>query len=204
MSEFSKQFNLWHIVNDKKYRTATLYRKALCKKFRNWKSPEDYSELSQEVRTLTVENEKLKADKQLVVVPKFVDDAIRSLSNGVRGAFDAIYLIKSKVEQYRESNSDWAEVYDWIFEHGNSTIFERAFMDGYTVEKEKLYLLKHIDICKTDKDHDWFMIKHSDGPLNHLRVEKGHNPTTIDCRFTQSEIDDMETGSYEQIEAMDV
>lgn len=39
-----------------------------------------------------------------------------------------------------------------------------------------------------------------DGPLNYLRVEKGEKPSTIDCKFTQEEIDSMQTGSYEQIE----
>ena len=66
--------------------------------------------------------------------------------------------------------------------------------------KPQLFYLKHIDFCKTDKHYDWFTIKHSDGPLNHLRVEKGQKPSTIDCKFTQQEIDSMETGSYEKIE----
>lgn len=198
MSKFSKQFNSWHIVNDKKYRTATLYRKALCKKFRNWKSPEDYSELSQEVRALKIENEKLKADKQLVVVPKFADDAIRSLSNGVRGAFDAIYLIKSKVEQYTELNADWIEVYNWIFEGGNSGIFERAFLDGYTVEKEELYLLKN-------KLTNRYLMKHKlDFNLDFQESSSDADTPIWKTKFTQSEIDDMATGSYEQIEVTDV
>lgn len=71
---------------------------------------------------------------------------------------------------------------------------------GFTVEKPQLFYLKHIDFCKTDKHYDWFTIKHSDGPLNHLRVEKGKKPSTIDCKFTQKEIDSMQTGSYEKIE----
>ncbi|MCT4406712.1 DUF1642 domain-containing protein [Lactococcus cremoris] len=86
----------------------------------------------------------------------------------------------------------------WISEHQED--YMRAWLDGYTVEKPKLFYLKHIDFCKTDKHDDWFTIKHSDGPLNHLRVEKGEKPSTIDCKFTQQEIDSMQTGSYEQIE----
>ena len=86
----------------------------------------------------------------------------------------------------------------WISEHQED--YMRAWLDGYQVEKPQLFYLKHIDFCKTDKHYDWFTIKHSDGPLNHLRVEKGQKPSTIDCKFTQQEIDSMETGSYEQIE----
>ena len=85
--------------------------------------------------------------KKLVEVPQCVDEVIRSLSNGVRGAYDAMYLIKCKVEQYE--GTGWRDVYDWIFEKGNSTVFERAFLDGYTVEKEKKYILKHIDLSKS-------------------------------------------------------
>ena len=82
--------------------------------------------------------------KALPEVPQCVDYAIRSLSDGIRGAFDAIYLIKCSVEQEKRYTPKWVEVYEWIFEYGNSAIFERAFLDGYTVEKpkEKLYFVK--------------------------------------------------------------
>jgi hypothetical protein len=89
----------------------------------------------------------------------------------------------------------------WISEHQED--YMRAWLDGYQVEKPQLFYLKHIDFCKTDKHYDWFTIKHSDGPLNHLRVEKGQKPSTIDCKFTQQEIDSMETGSYELVPVED-
>lgn len=47
------------------------------------------------------------------------------------------------------------------------------------------------------------MLKHSDGPLNHLRVAKGGLPPTTDAYFTQQELDSLETGSYEQIPVED-
>ncbi|MGO3572197.1 MAG: DUF1642 domain-containing protein [Lactococcus cremoris] len=91
------------------------------------------------------------------------------------------------------------EVEKFVFK--NPITFLNAVITGkYEVEKPQLFYLKHIDFCKTDKHYDWFTIKHSDGPLNHLRVEKGQKPSTIDCKFTQQEIDNMQTGSYEQIE----
>ena len=82
--------------------------------------------------------------KALPEVPQCVDYAIKSLSDGIRGAFDVIYLIKYTVEQEKMYTPNWVEVYEWIFEYGNSAIFERAFLDGYTVEKpkEKLYFVK--------------------------------------------------------------
>ena len=82
--------------------------------------------------------------KALPEVPQCVDYAIRSLYDGIRGAFDVIYLIKCTVEQEKRYTPNWVEVYEWIFEYGNSAIFERAFLDGYTVEKPKeiLYFVK--------------------------------------------------------------
>ena len=82
--------------------------------------------------------------KALPEVPQCVDYAIRSLSDGIRGAFDVIYLIKRTVEQEKRYTPKWVEVYEWIFEYGNSAIFERAFLDGYIVEKPKelLYFVK--------------------------------------------------------------
>ena len=82
--------------------------------------------------------------KALPEVPQCVDYAIRSLSDGIRGAFDVIYLIKRTVEQEKRYTPKWVEVYEWISEYGNSAIFERAFLDGYTVEKPKeiLYFVK--------------------------------------------------------------
>ena len=121
MSKFSKQFNVWHVANDKKYRTATLYRKALCKKFRNWKSPEDYSELSQEVRALKIENEKLKADKQLVVVPELTQKQAETLNDYKNGSNSLLDYLRVEVKK-----KDYGK-------------FAHAWLDGYTIKKEQLY-----------------------------------------------------------------
>lgn len=126
-------------------------------------------------------------DKQLVVVPQFVAGWFEEKMSV---AFSEV------VSAYSFSGN---EAIAWVYENGGIDLLCKMKLYGYTVEKEKLYLLKHIDFCKTDKDYDWFMIKFSDGPLNHLRVEKGQKPSTIDCKFTQQEIDSMEVGSYEQI-----
>ncbi|WJQ76190.1 DUF1642 domain-containing protein [Lactococcus cremoris] len=129
----------------------------------------------------------------LPVVPEFVAEFIESYKDRrtIYGAFD-------KISKNRKT---YPKLYEWVFEDENSqATFALAFITGkYEVEKPQLFYLKHIDFCKTDKHYDWFTIKHSDGPLNHLRVEKGEKPSTIDCKFTQQEINAMQTGSYEQI-----
>ena len=133
--------------------------------------------------------------KPLVEVPQCVDNAIKALPK-YYSVYSAINYIRDKVNE----DEHWLDVYEWIFRESNVNEFARALLDDYTVKKEKLFYLKHIDFCKTDKHYDWFTIKHSDGPLNHLRVEKGQKPSTIDCKFTQQEIDKLNIGSYEQIE----
>ncbi|MDN5440079.1 MAG: DUF1642 domain-containing protein [Lactococcus lactis] len=188
MSKFSKQFNLWHIVNDKKYRTATLYRKALCKKFRNWKSPEDYSELSQEVRALMIENEKLKADKQLVVVPKFVDEYIKHCFLESIELCKVGWIAYKRIEDRRFSGA-----FDWIESHFEE--FARAWIDGYTVAKEKMYHLKN----KLTEEY----LYQDRSIFSECEIES-MSFDAFKVEFTQSEIDDMETGSYEQIEVTDV
>lgn len=115
MSEFEKELEKFNLKNGTDYRTLNQYSDVLTTHFKDWQPP-----------------------KELVEVPQFVADAIESLSNGYRSAYDAIYLIKGKIEQYTDFVEvyNWIEVYTWIFEDGNSGIFERAFLDGYTVKEE--------------------------------------------------------------------
>lgn len=130
----------------------------------------------------------LKEQQALPVVPDFIGKLINTFGAPEDGKY--INYSASYLENQKEL--------DWIDNHQKTWL--TALLIGFTVEKPQLFYLKHIDFCKTDKHYDWFTIKHSDGPLNHLRVEKGQKPSTIDCKFTQQEIDSMQTGSYEQIE----
>ncbi|MDN6012031.1 MAG: DUF1642 domain-containing protein, partial [Lactococcus lactis] len=76
----------------------------------------------------------------------------------------------------------------WISEHQED--YMRAWLDGFTVEKPQLFYLKN------KLTGLWLMRDEVDKvyPYDH----------TFDIRnrdkFTQQEIDSMETGSYEQIE----
>ncbi|MFP7258717.1 DUF1642 domain-containing protein, partial [Lactococcus lactis] len=61
-------------------------------------------------------------------------------------AFEAINLIKSKVETLPEENEDWLQVYNWLCEGiENQDVFALAFITGkYEVEKpqQKRYEVK--------------------------------------------------------------
>lgn len=72
-----------------------------------------------------------------------------------------------------------------------------SMRNGYEVEKEKHFYLKHIDMSKRDEDKWWFL--GGKDRLGHGGREKGTLPMTDYYKFTQSEIDKMETGSYEKI-----
>lgn len=128
--------------------------------------------------------------KQQPEIPEFVATKIEARKH-IYGDFRRI----ANITHYSEDVRHW-----YYAKPYHAELFYRAILDDYTVAKEKRFYLKHIDFCKRDKDYDWYMIKHSDGPLNHLRVEKGTLPPTVDTYFTKQEIDSMETGSYEQIE----
>ena len=133
--------------------------------------------------------------KRLVVIPRLVADFIESENHNGHNREGT--LVFEHYNSYK-GNGNCSELHEWIAD--NFDTFLEAIVNGYTVEKEQMFYLKHIDFCKTDKHYDWFTIKFSDGALNHLRVEKREKPSTIDCKFTQQEIDSMQTGSYEKIE----
>ena len=159
-------------------------------KIKDWHSPEHIEK--------EVQMKLLKLQQQaLPVVPEFVAEWIEILKT------KGLKPLKNP-ETYGETGFTEEKLQNivfWISEHQED--YMRAWLDGYQVEKPQLFYLKHIDFCKTDKHYDWFTIKHSDGPLNHLRVEKGQKPSTIDCKFTQQEIDSMQTGSYELVSVED-
>lgn len=176
--------------------------------FGNWRSDEDFQTKENELKRLRKLNHlykkaqdeiaALKSQLQqqaLPVVPECVAKDVKRLSLSTLADWNVAVSYISK------------ETLEWLSTTGNTNVFLGKSwtlcslkINGFKVEKPQLFYLKHIDFCKTDKHYDWFTIKHSDGPLNHLRVEKGEKPSTIDCKFTQKEIDSMQTGSYEQIE----
>ena len=155
--------------------------------------------------------------KQLVVVPEFVAEYIERCKSYGCGLIWAI-------RPDRDANDNSEEVYDWLFpngyrledgsfpdpfepdnlvrpDSGNQLKFARAWIDGYTVEKEKKYILKHIDLSKSSS-YDSLYLAHSHyTKLHHVRYSKDVDMSKIEqCHFTQSEIDKLNIGSYEQIE----
>lgn len=89
----------------------------------------------------------------------------------------------------------------WVYENGGIDLLCKMKLYGYTVEKEKLYILKHIDLSEQDDYASLYLARHRYAKLKHDSYSKGFDMSEIiQCHFTQSEIDKLNIGSYEQIE----
>ncbi|MCH4162359.1 MAG: DUF1642 domain-containing protein [Lactococcus raffinolactis] len=132
--------------------------------------------------------------KQLVVVPQCVADWFEKneddLSFKIWG-----YLINWKLQ---DKKSDF---FRWMKKESECIEILIRMQDGYTVEKEKKYILKHIDLSKLSTDDSLYLEHGFYKRLLHARYSKDVDMSKIEhAHFTQSEIDKLHIGSYEQIE----
>lgn len=155
--------------------------------------------------------------KELVAVPEFVSEYIIMCKRNGSG------LIWS-IRPDRDANDICRSVYNWLFPNGyrledgsfpdpfepdnlvrpdsnNQLKFVRAWIDGYTVEKEKMYTLKHIDLSEQYKNESFYLAHSRHAKLKHESFLKDDDMSKAkQCHFTQSEIDKLNIGSYEQLE----
>lgn len=143
---------------------------------------------AQEVHKLRDANKQLKSqlEKQQPEIPEFVGKYIKETA-------DPIHEMCAWSEHYGDNGTkcddpELSKMLDWF--GMNRNMFYEAVIKGYTV-KEKLFYLKNkltgLYLCESKKG-----------------FFEQENPTlelTRRCDFNQQEIDSMETGSYEQIEA---
>ena len=98
-----------------------------------------------------------------------------------------------------KGNGNCSELHKWIANNFND--FLKAIVNGYAVEKEKKYILKHIDLSEQDNEVSLYLSHGLYKELQHERYSKDVDMSKIkECHFTQSEIDKLNIGSYEQIE----
>lgn len=186
--------------------------------YKNWHSDEEFQELLDKYSNLNDNYEKevirsskiesqiidLKSQLQqqaLTVVPECVAIAIESTPDDY-SAFEALDLIKSKVETLTEENKDWLKVYNWLCEGiENQDIFALAFITRkYQVEKPQLFYLKN------KLTTSYLALDINTGYYEHWGEEiipKLLNKQGYKTSFTKQEIDSMQTGSYEQIEVVE-
>ena len=133
--------------------------------------------------------------KPLVVVPQIVADFIKAMK--IKGLKPLMNSVKFGELGFTEEKL--AEILHWINKHQEE--YMRAWLDGYTVKKEKKYILKHIDLSK-QRIYDSLYLSHGRyTELEHVKYSINVDMSKIEqCHFTQSEIDELNIGSYEQIE----
>ena len=80
----------------------------------------------------------------------------------------------------------------WISEHQED--YMRAWLDGYTVEKPRLFYLR-------EKNTGYYLRKTGNNRYEITpHYSNDYDEKYMHYKFTQQEIDSMETGSYEKIE----
>ena len=77
--------------------------------------------------------DKIRQELNRPVIPQFVADWIEWAKGEDYHLFGAMCKIRDRENEV---------VYDWFYTDDNIEIFARAWLDGYTVEKEKRYLVK--------------------------------------------------------------
>ena len=135
--------------------------------------------------------------KPLVVVPQIVADYIETQKGNdfdrvgtlVCGHFGTLVYGHHAADDRSEKHS---ELHKWITD--NFDTFLEAIVNGYTVEKEKLFYLRNkITRAYLFEDaHDEY--------FEYFNVKRKEMDRRRKAKFTQSEIDKLNTGSYEQIE----
>ena len=120
--------------------------------------------------------------KRIVVVPQIMADFIEVRKKSLK-LYDAFQEIEE---------CHGGDLYNFVCQKRNGQdLFARAWLGGYTVEKEKLYYLKN-------KNTGHILYRHpKEAGGNLIEVVATINE---ECTwFTQGEIDTMHIGSYEQI-----
>ena len=150
---------------------------------------EDRAELKREITDL-----KSQLEKQQPEIPEF-------MANYIEAAKEDFWTLLSAMDDSNLSS----RVGDWLKggNFGNQEIFAQAWTNGYTV-KEKRFYLKHIDMSKK-YNSNVCVLAHGEGDViyGHCDFPVGVFPSDNEFKFTLSQIDSMETGSYEQIEVQE-
>ena len=135
--------------------------------------------------------------KQLVVVPEDVDKAIKYLKKNNDSTFSDLCSILTEKGfkwlndfQFKDRRFGFGGLNNKLF------ILSHLAITGYQVEKPQLFYLKN-KIKLEDVGSDLI------GYLNLFLTNNGYLTSNINRakKFTQQEIDSMQTGSYKQIEA---
>ena len=198
MSEFEKELLNKVGPHDRTHNGNELFLGGvIAEHFKDWQPPKQLVVVPQIMADFIEENFKdWQPPKTLVVIPRIVASYIETEEDNDRSRVGTlVYGHYKAVDGYGE----YSELNKWIAY--NFDTFLEAIVNGYTVEKEKKYILKHINLSEQYKNESLYLSHSRYAKLKHESYSKGADMSKFkQCHFTQSEIDDMEVGSYEQIE----
>lgn len=128
---------------------------------------------------------------------------IRELGNNSTDLNTGINYVIMKlysVLNVKDSKEFLPDTRAWLKRNGNAEKFMRGIINGFYVPPQKYYL-KHIWMSDFDKEYDYYALHRRDGGITHAQTYKGQLPDWDDSfEFTEQEIADANTGSYEEIE----
>lgn len=196
MTKFEEEFKAltsWDWVN------VDLIQKILTK-FGNWHSDEEFQELKEEysnqadsILLMLEEIANLKSQLQqqaLPVVPECVADYISELKEKGHGiTFGLMCSTHDATGEGNEKAIHWKD--------DNKETFARAWLDGYTVEKPQLFYLceKNTGYYLRKSGTDWYTIT--------CHYSNDYDENYMNYKFTQKEIDKLDTGSYDIVPVED-
>ena len=145
------------------------------------------------IDTIRSEFKDRQPPKKPIVVPQFVSDWFEKneddLSFKIWG-----YVINWKLQ---DKKSDF---FRWMKKESECIEILIRMQDGYTVKKEKKYILKHIDLSEQYIHESLYLSHGRFVELQHERYSKDVDMSKIEqCHFTQTEIDKLNIGSYVKI-----
>lgn len=147
-----------------------------------YKKDKRFEVMGEEILSLKSQFEKRQPE-----IPEFV-------ANYIEAAKEDFWTLLSAMDDPNLSS----RVGDWLKggNFNNQEIFAQAWIYGYTVAKEKQFYLKN----KLTGRALYYQNINGEKIFNETGFESRDKYSTFNTRFTQQEIDSMETGSYEQVE----
>lgn len=128
---------------------------------------------------------------------------IRELGNNstdLNAGINYVIMKLYSVLNVKDSKEFLPDTRAWLKRNGNAEKFMRGIINGFYVPPQKYYL-KHIWMSDFDKEYDYYALHRRDGGITHAQTYKGQLPDWDDSfEFTEQEIADANTGSYEEIE----
>ncbi|MEY8458615.1 DUF1642 domain-containing protein [Lactococcus ileimucosae] len=163
-------------------------------------------ELSQENESLKVNVAKLK--NEIDWLHGLLDDRNEEVSQTVKQLNEEIPEIPAFVAEWLEEErkamrynglfdiigNTTSEIHEWLEDISNHDLLAQAWLNGYIVKQRWFYLKSDKQLYDEGEEHGAFLDLYLDNNGDFVTDE-------INARkFTQAEIDSMDTGSYEQIE----